>query len=215
MCDALSGTTDGIVSSPVLVMKTFGIPKDVLNDVEALIVTSPLAVNVLAHSPVSKLLPVFAVGKDSAMAALRAGFAEITNGGGTAKLLLRTIDRANLQRGLYVSAQHVSRDLSKDRPESVSRHVAYEMIPANDLSPAAVIALKADEPVIIPFYSPRSLQIFESLVSKKNLPSFLSKATAVLIHARLKNNLSLSWGRTHVAPTADGVGMITAIREAV
>ena len=212
---ALKGATHEVVSSPLLVMKSFGIPRHILNDVDALIITSPAAVEVIAQSQVSRVLPVFAVGSDSAMAALAAGFSNTTNGGGTASKLLRKIDHVDFQNGLYVSARHVSRDLSEDLPERLRRHIAYEMVPANDFSSSALIALRASAPVIIPFYSPRSAQVFEYLFSKKELPFALSKATAVLIHSRLRKCLTLPWGCTHVAPTPDGAGMIAAIREAI
>ena len=185
-----------------------------MDNVDALIVTSQIAVDVIARNPVSRDLPVYAVGSATAAAARNANFSDVVDGGGTAETLLSVIDAAPFRAGLYASAHHVSRDLALARPDRIRRVAIYEMEAAESLPQAVVDAFDSDEEIIVPFYSPRSFQIFESLVTKHRLDSHLSRATAVGIHARVLNQRTLQWGHMHIAQKPDGTGMIEAMQKA-
>ncbi|MBT5239723.1 MAG: uroporphyrinogen-III synthase [Rhodospirillaceae bacterium] len=203
-----------VVACPVLTSRASPWTDVALDNIDALIFTSQIALDVIARNPVSRNLPVFAVGPATASAARNANFSTVVDGGGTAEKLLRVIDAASFRTGLYASAHHVSRDLALARPTRIRRQVVYEMEAAESLPESVIDAFHSDEEIIIPFYSPRSFHIFESLLTKHNLGDRLTRATAVAIHARVLNDRTLNWGRTQIAAAPDGTGMVDAMQKA-
>lgn len=203
-----------VLACPVLTSRPLPWPKTALDNIDALIVTSQIAVDVVARKPVSRDLPMLAVGTATASAARNANFSDVIDGGGTAENLLRVIDATFFRAGLYASALHVSRDLAIARPNRIRRLAVYEMEAVEKLPQSVIDAFHSDEEIIVPFYSPRSFQIFESLVEKHLLGEYLARATAVGIHERVLSNPTLRWGRTRIAAAPDGTGMIDAMRKA-
>ncbi|MDG2242378.1 MAG: uroporphyrinogen-III synthase [Rhodospirillaceae bacterium] len=203
-----------VVTAPTLTPRPVPWPVSALDGIDALVVTSQVAVKCLEQFPVSRDLPVFAVGPSTAAASLEAGFNEVTNGGGTAEKLLHTIDTAAFKRGLYLSARQVSRDLAHDRPSRIKRQIIYDMTPAQSLPDLVINMITSGQRVVVPFYSPRAFQVFESLIAHHGLGAHISQATAIAIHHRIFEAQTLSWGQIHVAAAPDGEGMIEALKTA-
>ena len=209
---ALGGVGVKIVPCPVLSVRELPWSERVLSDVETLIVTSQIAVDILARKTTSRHHRVYAVGPDTASAAQTAGFLDTVEGGGTAEHLLHVLDAASFRTALYVSAHNVSRDLAKDRPDRIVRQVVYDMVAEQKLTEAAVDAVNSTSQFTVPFYSPRSLEVFEALVKLQALEDSLLNATAVVIHPRLLDAMTLPWGKRLIAPEPNGTGMIHAIK---
>lgn len=214
MRQAVSMIGDAMIMCPLHAMTV--VPWSYSHDThaDAVILTSRLAASIAAQRGVPRNLPVLAVGSATAASARQAGFHEIVDGGGTAERLLNIIDGASFERGLYLSARHVSRDLSLDRPQRIQRHIIYEMTPAEAMPDAVLQSFTSRADVTIPFYSPRALQAFEALVSRHGLNEHLKTATAVLIHSRLADHLTTEWRSIEIASSPDNAGMIQAMREA-
>jgi uroporphyrinogen-III synthase len=203
-----------VLACPVMASRPLPWPKAVLDNIDALIVTSQIAVDVIARRPIPRDLPILTVGTATAFAARNANFSDVIDGGGTAEKLLSVIDVTPFRAGLYASAHHVSRDLALARPNRIHRLSIYEMEAGENFPQPVIDAFHSDEEIIVPFYSPRSFQIFESLVVKYRLGEHLTRATAVGIHERVLNNSVLRWGRTRLAAAPDGTGMVEAMRKA-
>ena len=203
-----------VVACPVLTSRAVPWSDAALENTDALIFTSQIAVDVVARNPVSRALPVFAVGSATASAARNANFSTVVDGGGTAEKLLRVIDAASFRSGLYASARHVSLDLAVARPKRIRRQVVYEMEAADRLPEPVIDAFQSDEEIIVPFYSPRSFRIFESLLTKHDLGDRLARATAIAIHGRVFHDRTLNWGRTRIAAAPDGTGVVDAMKKA-
>lgn len=209
---ALEGVGVKVVSCPVIYVHELPWSERIVRDVEALIVTSQIAVGILAQKITERHHRVYAVGPGTASAARAAGFLDTVDGGGTAEQLLHVLDAASFETAVYVSARNVSCDLAKDRPDRIIRQVVYDMVPAQTLSEAAVETISSSSHFIVPFYSPRSLEVFEALVKAQGLEGELSNATAVVIHPRLLDVMRLSWDRRLIAHAPNGAGMIHAIK---
>lgn len=213
--NALGNANINVVSCPVLTVKDVPWPKQALNEVDAIIVTSQMALEILSRDVTARHFTVYAVGPDTAAAARQAGFADVVDGGGTAAELLHVLDAASFRAALYLSAQKVSCDLALDRPDRIKRRVVYDMVPTSALPKAAVDGITSAPYFTVPFYSPRSLQVFETLIQSQGLANNLSNATVVVIHPRLLDAMTLPWERTHIAIAPNGAGMIHAIKKSL
>ncbi len=203
-----------MLACPVLTSCPLPWPKKAIDNIDALIVTSRIAVDVIARKPVSRDLPILAVGTATASAARNANFSDVVDGGGTAEKLLKVIDATPFRAGLYASAHDVSLDLARVRPNRIRRVSIYQMEAAEYLPQSVIDTFRTDEEIIVPFYSPRSFQIFESLLVKHHLGEHLARAIAVGIHERVLNKQTLRWGQTRIAAAPDGIGMVEAMRKA-
>lgn len=201
-----------VVPSPVLETHFLLWPAESLDTADALIITSQTAVEATAHHISSKKIPVFAVGSATALAASRAGFEKVTAADGTAVHLLCMIDEADFTSGVYLSAKHVSRDLAVARPDKIKRQVVYEMRPVDRIPSQAINAIKSGVPFVVPFYSPRSLEVFEQLVLQHQLVDYLSNGAVVLIHERLESRMTLQWRVVRIAKEPSNDSMVTAVR---
>ncbi|MEQ8508639.1 MAG: uroporphyrinogen-III synthase [Rhodospirillaceae bacterium] len=204
-----------VVPCPVLSLLELPWSAQGLQNFDALIVTSQSAVDILERKTATRHFRVYAVGPGTAGAVRAAGYFDTVEGGGTAEQLLRVLDAASFRKALYVSAQNVSCDLSKDRPDRILRQVVYDMVPTQGLTKVVINAIRSTPRFIVPFYSPRSLQVFEALIKSHNLENSLSKAKAVVIHPRLLDDIALSWGKRLIASSPNGTGMIHAIKDSV
>jgi len=212
MLHDLAGYT--VITSPVMTARPVPWPISALDSIDALIVTSQIALDCLDMSLVSHDLPIYVVGQATAAAAQNAGFADVNNGGGTAKKLLSVIDDASFNNGLYLSARHVSLDLACERPARIKRQVVYEMLSSQSFPHSVIDILTAGQRVVVPFYSPRSFEIFESLIAQHSLKHHLLTATAIAIHPRVFAKKAHLWDQTLVAAVPDGAGMIEALKTA-
>ncbi|GAB4149788.1 MAG: uroporphyrinogen-III synthase [Sphingomonadales bacterium] len=168
--------------------------------VDGLLLTSAQAARALAKMPgLARDLPVFAVGAKTAQAARAAGFGAVWAARGDAASLARLVrDHAGAKAGWHlahacgeVTRSHALDDLAEGGIR-VSRHVVYRAVAVQRLPRAAGQALAAGAVDWLLLYSPRSAEIFFSLVEQAGLSATiaelrigcLSAAVAAAIGAR-------------------------------
>jgi uroporphyrinogen-III synthase len=170
-----------------------------LSEVQALIATSRHGLTALkvqkAHTIASKL-PVFTVGSATAREARRLGFELIITGAGTARdLVPQILATSDPQAGFLL---HLAGDtLAYDLTSALEQHgfrviqpVVYRMVPTTNFTEDVRDQIASGEVDGVMLFSPRSADIYMSLLRKHGLTRFampmthycLSKAVA----ARLK-----------------------------
>lgn len=201
----------GVIACPMLESHAMPWPASALTRADAIIVTSQTAVEMTANHIQSRDIPVYAVGSATAGVASRMGFSNVVYANGTAAHLLEIIDEADFEAGVYLSARHVSRDLAEARPDKIQRHIVYEMRPAQHLSAAAAKLMVSGRRFFVPFYSPRTLEVFEALVLRDGLAPCLTNGTAVLIHSRLQSAMKLKWRDVYISARPDNESIVSAL----
>lgn len=194
------------VLAPLLDIK-FEQPRLDLDGVQALIVTSRNALRALATHPQSKQLtplPLFAVGEATAAAARDLGFAQVTTGpgkaAGLAERLRAELDPANGAL-LHLAGEDLAFDLASALPIFELRQpVLYRAVPAAALPEEALRALKAGKVDAAILMSPRTAEIFGSLLRKEDAMELGSLICYCLSEAVAEAASPLG-SRRRVAPT--------------
>ena len=195
------------VLAPLLDIK-FEQPRLDLDGVQALIVTSRNALRALATHPQAKqltLLPLFAVGEATAAAARDLGFAQVTTGpgkaAGLAERLRAELDPANGAL-LHLAGEDLAFDLASALPVFELRQpVLYRAVPATALPEEALRALKAGKVEAAILMSPRTAEIFVSLLRKEDAMELGSRLICYCLSEAVAEAASpLGW-RCRVAAT--------------
>lgn len=139
-----------------------------LENVQALLATSANGIRAFIRRSARRDLPVFAVGPQTAHAALKSGFADVRSADGDAKALAAATRRWASPQGilLHVCAQDAPGALAESLTAagfSVRRCALYAIEPATRLPPEAAIALKQGALDAVMFFSPRTARIFGGL----------------------------------------------------
>ena len=162
------------VLSPLFDIK-FEQPRLDLDGVQALVVTSRNALRALALHPHAKQLshlPLFTVGEATTTAASELGFAQVTTGpgkaAGLAERLRAELDPANGAL-LHLAGGDLAFDLCSALPLFELRQpVLYRAVPAAALPEEVSRALKTGKIDAAILMSPRSAEIFVSLLRKED-----------------------------------------------
>lgn len=179
--------------------------------VQALVLTSRNAVHALAtHPQTSALLglPVLAVGKTTALAARSAGFKVTLEGdAGGAELAALIAGHLTPRSGtlLHISGEAVAFDLQQALAPSgydVRRVIVYRSRPAVSLCPAAAAALDAGDLDAVLLMSPRTAQVWSTLVGAAGL----TEKTRKLVH------LCLSAGVAQALQSLDPIRIEVAVK---
>ena len=195
------------VLAPLLDIK-FDQPRLDLDGVQALIVTSRNALRALATHPQAKqltLLPLFAVGEATAAAARDLGFAQVTTGpgkaAGLAERLRAELDPANGAL-LHLAGEDLAFDLASALPVFELRQpVLYRAVPATALPEEALRALKAGKVEAAILMSPRTAEMFVSLLRKEDAMELGSRLICYCLSEAVAEAASpLGW-RCRVAAT--------------
>lgn len=178
--------------APLLVKKFLDGPSLALENIQAVLATSANGVRALARRTARRDLPLFAVGPQTAEAALAAGFIQVRNANGDARALgLATLQWARPENGplLHVHGGQGAGALAaglREQGFDVEEKVLYAVEP-QELSREAVMALKEGALDAALFYSPRSAALFRDFVRKEGLATeklmaiCISKATAAAL----------------------------------
>ncbi len=218
--DELEAIGYQVISSPLLSFEPLEARIDI-KDVGALIFTSRYGVRAAVDGVPDSLksLPVFAVGSRTAMAAKEAGFENVITGPGRAALLPAVISGFPgriLGRIIHLSGEEVSVDvaaLCRKKGFEAARYPVYRMTASRAFTGEAGRALCAGEIGAVLFFSPRTADIFVSLIRKAKLEAELGGATAVALSQTVASRLQpLDWGEMVVAPHPDRAAMIGALR---
>jgi uroporphyrinogen-III synthase len=161
------------VLAPLLIVETIhGVPLD-LDGVQAVIVTSRNTLRALAgHAERERAfrLPLFAVGEASALKAMKVGFPDVTAGTNTAKDLVPLIAGALDPKAgplVHLSGETLAFDLKsalEAQGFEVRRKILYRALPARELPPPALSALREGRLDAAIFMSPRTAQTFADLL---------------------------------------------------
>lgn len=146
-----------------------------LSGVRALLITSANGLRAFAQQSAVRNLPVFAVGDASATAARDLGFATVESAAGNvedlAALVVRRIKPGPGQL-LHPAGTALAGDLSAMLSRAgydVRRYVAYAARPMRDLPAEARQALTSGTVDAVLLYSPRTAEIFRTLVTQAQL----------------------------------------------
>lgn len=181
------------------------------DNIKALIFTSANGARFFPHTTnAARQLPVYAIGDATARAAQAQGFTHIKTAEGTSESLIKLICQHEKNCTLYHGAgKHLTGDIKKTLEQkgfNVIRQTLYHAKEVAQLPPTLKEALGGDTKCLLTFYSPRTAELFKTLLIKegvKTRPShgFLCLSGAV---ARLLRDME---GHIHIAthPTHDAM----------
>jgi len=189
-----------IYIDPLMQIKSLNVLKNDPLDCQALVFTSANGVRVYCKETQKCPLPIYVVGDNTRVAALKAGLKTVISADGDVKKLCATIIlKLNPNDGplLYLTGKHVAGTLKKDLEDAnfqVNHQKIYTAVAAQKISISTKNLLKQRAIDYIPFYSPRSARIFRQLIEAEGINNLLSKASALCIsHEVRKEILSLGW----------------------
>jgi uroporphyrinogen-III synthase len=152
-------------------------------------------------------LPLYTVGDKTAELATQHGFSNILNASGTSadliKLILKT---AHPQKGVL---WHLSgRETKGNVVESLAaegfeakRHIVYEIEDAPELSASLCMNLKEQSFSHVILCSPRTTQVFMTLLKNQNLEEVTRQITALCLSQEIAEKASnLSWKNIWISP---------------
>jgi uroporphyrinogen-III synthase len=162
-----------VLTAPMLRFEPVAFHDDTDARYGGVIITSANALRgIEAHLAGSKLLklPLFAVGKHTAAAARRAGFAQVIAANGDAtglrEAVLASVKAKALKKSgalLYLAGADLARDLAGELGErgfAVVTHTTYRMIPVSSLPREVAEAFAANRIEAVLHYSRRSARAF-------------------------------------------------------
>ncbi|MEB8387850.1 uroporphyrinogen-III synthase [Rhodobacteraceae bacterium KMM 6894] len=146
-----------IVRSPVMAIEATG-DLPCLDDIRALILTSPQGVAQFVARSARRDLPVFAVGDGTAQAAQAAGLNAVSARGDAADLVACILEQGVSGPMLHLRGTHAAGDVAgalRTVGIDAREAVIYAQNPQS-LSAEALNVLKGVRPIVVPLFSPRS-----------------------------------------------------------
>lgn len=194
------------VLEPLLRVENLPLPPIEFSEYQAILLTSANGARALATLEGGRDLPVYAVGEATAAAAREAGFQSVDVAGGDVEALFQRIkERLDAKSGalLHPAGTTVAGDLAADLVESgydYRRVNLYDAVAASKLSPNAVQAIKKGEIDGVVLYSPRTAEVFISLVRKARLIRAAQGLTAYCLSPAVAEVVQkLDWQEINVA----------------
>lgn len=189
-----------------------------LGGVQALLMTSANGVRAFCKRSEDRTLPVYAVGDASARAAQDNGFDAIFSAAGDVDALAALVrSKIDARRGalLHCAGTNIAGDLAAVLTQSgyiYRREVIYSARTAAQLSPATALALKANKIDGVLLFSPRTADVFATLIEGADLTDNLKGITVYCLSANVDNKIChLDWRRHRVADTSDQDALISMI----
>ena len=185
-----------------------------LNGMQAVLATSANGVRGLAMRSERRDVPLYAVGPQTAEAAMSVGFTNVTSAEGDSNALAETVavqlDPANGAVFHAAGAETAGRlrQTLQARGFTVESEVLYDAVPMPALSEEATKDLREDALDGVLLYSPRSTKIFATLVAEADLADKCARLDAFCISAATASALApLAFARVAVAgvPNQDGI----------
>jgi uroporphyrinogen-III synthase len=207
-----------VMLAPMLAIETVAGLRVDLNGVQAVAVTSRNGVRALAGAAADRGVSLWCVGGGSAAEARGHGFANVTaSDGGVERLADAMIAKLAPADGsvLHVCGDHVAGDLvSRLRAAgfSAERVVGYRSAAAEDLPPAAALALERNEIDAVVLMSTRTARTFVAIIERRGLVARLGRIDAVCISPAVAAAArALPWRSVHIADRTDLGGMTQVI----
>lgn len=189
------------------------IERALMDDPDAVIVTSRHGVNALALLTDMRDPFLLCVGQSTADAALSLGFTRIDVAEGTVQSLIERIASMYDEgtRFLYPSGEHVRVELDavlESMGMVTERIVVYEAIAAEQLSDTLVEQLKRKQLDGVTFLSPRAAHIFTSLLAEAKIEETAERLHGICLSPSVAEVLrEAHWKAIHIAqePTLDSI----------
>jgi uroporphyrinogen-III synthase len=179
--------------TPLLTVRFTPGPALTLEGIDGVLATSANGVRALAKRTTRRDVPVFAVGRQSAEAALAAGFLRVESADGDAAALADAVPRWLASGTLFHAAGGNSRSNLADaltaKGYAVRHQVLYEVSAATQLPPQAVEALKAGALDAVLFFSPMSAAVFWDCVVAAGREQAVGRLIGVCISAATAKRL--------------------------
>ncbi len=189
---AFDGFGHEIVACPMLSIEPVNAAFPAPDAFDALIFTSQISIEMFPTDASWRTKQVFAVGNATAIAALEAGFTDITCTGENAADMVRELTRASFKQALFPSGLHVAADLSVAMPDRVKRVVAYQAIATPYLRSSLAHRLQAGEIAYVPFFSPRAAKAFCEALENENITN--AHIIAIAMSPNVAAVLPPTWG---------------------
>lgn len=208
------------VIAPVLEIAYRDRPPD-LNRVQALLFTSQNGVRAFDAAEPSREIPVFAVGRSTADAAIAAGFGQVESADGdSAALAALVAGRLDPADGalLHIAGTKTAGDLSSTLEAAgftVRRSVLYEARPVDSLPEIAAAALRDGKVAGALFFSPRTADVFARLVAAAGLTSRLQGLAALCLSKAVAERLGDGrWGTVRIAERPESPALLALLDDA-
>lgn len=212
MCREALGPAQQIILSPLLKIEMLPHQADVAA-YHGLIFTSENGVRAFLQHQQASEMPAFCVGERTAKAARAAGFAT-QSANGSASDLITMINAADVSGPLlHVRGAHARGDIATGVTVQVDQVVAYQQS-AQSLTDVAVLALRGDNEVILPLFSPRTAQIFCEQSDQITAPLHVIAMSAAVKDILSGSNLAKN-GSIFVAGSPDAPSMLQAIKSRI
>lgn len=218
MAEKLEAEGFEVLLAPMLRIEPcpFEMPRDHL---QALIFTSVQGVEAIAAEESLKMFPVVTVGAKTAGAAARAGFETVYNADGDVEALYNLIlEKGNTGKGLLL---HLGGDLTtgklverlQEHGFQAERRKVYEAHPADSLPASVVEKIRARGFDGVLFFSPRTANIFNRIISEAGLEDCLGQAIAFCLSQNIAGETGkLPWKRTLIAERPTETSMIALLQ---
>jgi uroporphyrinogen-III synthase len=187
----LAGAGIEVVLAPVMDICFRTNEMVVLDNVQAVLLTSANGARSLAATTSARDIPILAVGEATAETASGFGFKAVTSAGGDVESLADTIIATCNPAGA-------------PRLQLVERRVLYDAVPIAALSEEAFRALETGPLDAALFFSPRTAEAFVSLARSGGLVECCRRLDALCLSEAVAARLSGSeWRRVLVSPRPD------------
>jgi uroporphyrinogen-III synthase len=202
--------------APLLTVEIYdGLPL-ILDGVQAALATSANGVRALATRSNTRDVPLFAVGPQTAEAAVRAGFVRVRNSDGDAVALANAVpDWADPAAGalLHAAGENGSgalADALTAKGFQVRREILYRVEPARQLPDAALQALRENMVQAALFFSPQSARIFADCATRAGVST--AGLLAICISANTADALrGLSFAETRIAAAPNQAALLACL----
>lgn len=187
-------------------------------DAAGFLLTSANGARALSRTAARRDLPVFAVGDGTAAAAREGGFSDVASAGGAVEDLAALVASSlppSFGPLLHVAGTHLAGDLAAllgEQGFTVRREQFYEARGVEALPAAAAEALRDRAVDGVLLFSPRTAEVFVTLVGRAGLGGALQPLSALCLSAAVARRLDdRAWGRIVIAPRPDIAGMLSLV----
>lgn len=213
--------------SPMLTLKDVDFEAPRLQDYAGVLLTSAQAVSFFVSGMQAAQrtiycedIPVYCVGKHTALAAQNYGFMRVVSSEGTGKDLadyVANIEDARGQSFLHVHGRDVAYCIADDLMERgivVDELVVYEAVQALSFSDDVAAALVEKRIDAVTFFSKRTTQAFMQCVEAQGLQGALSSIKVLSISPSVLECVRIyDWAGMYVSETPDRAGMLRVLKE--
>lgn len=185
-------------------------------DPDAILVTSRHGARALSLLTELRDAYLLCVGEATAHVAQSLGFTRVQCVGGHVQSLVEHVF-AGFDPGtrfLYISGKHIRVDLQQvlgDQGMQVERLSVYEAIASEQLSDTVVEQLKRGQIDAVTFLSPRTAQIFTTLLTRADAQESVKELQAAVLSDAVSAALSADWKGIHTAHEATLASLVDCV----